>query len=257
MDRNFSLWAVLELIEPEKSLQALKAYCQIVLENESARYARVFNIENEQPPCFWHARATHNARLNEGFALTSSMRARRFTFALGVSKASCQGARTYQREIRQGCLTLGQWGWYAWFVPPFPERWNRMYNLQSSLGGLILLLLLLFGVPGGAHGLHKAQGLANPLPSFKLRWSVELVSFLSDNRPLALQTSHLHSGRTFTVHHGSISLLIRRSWLTDNHSGPCRRRLHLILCSMLLHRMRDRGVIKADRWRVGGQHLGS
>jgi hypothetical protein len=112
-----------------------------------------------------------------------------------------------------------------------------MYNLQSSLGGLILLLLLLFGVPGGAHGLHKAQGLANPLPSFNLRCSVELASFLSDNRPLASQTSRLLRGRTFTVHHGSINLLIRRSWLTDTHSGPGRWSLHLILCSLLLHRM--------------------
>jgi hypothetical protein len=133
-----------------------------------------------------------------------------------------------------------------------------VYNLQGSLGGLILLLLLLFGVPGGAHGLHKAQGLANPKPSFKLRWRVELASFLSENRLLASQTSRLLSGRTFTVHHGSINLLIRRGWLTDTPSGPCRRRLHMILCSvLLLHRMRDRGVIKADRWRVGGQHLRS
>jgi len=29
VDRNFSLWAALELIVPAKSLQVLKAYCRI------------------------------------------------------------------------------------------------------------------------------------------------------------------------------------------------------------------------------------
>jgi hypothetical protein len=110
------------------SLESLLPHC---IREGVSTLCEFFYPENEQP---------HNARFNEGFALTSSMRARRFTFALGLSKASCQGARTYQRDIRQRGITLDQWVWFAWLVPPFPQRLKSRVQPARLAGRLDIAL---------------------------------------------------------------------------------------------------------------------